>query len=403
MVSGKENRNQLKKIIEKLIFKPMQRLALKKTVVFESHPDFTDNSKVLFEKMLEKGINKEYKIYWLVEEKEKFAQQEIENVEYISMKRENIWQSIISEIRNAWLLSRTSYYFFSHRNFARSESRPGQVYFNLTHGMSLKDVTGIYDAWREDYILATSDFTARLRTKEYNTSLEKFKILGFPRNDLLFKEGNYLEKLGIHLEEQEKFIIWLPTFRRQKETGRNDTQTKIASDLPIIKNKKDFERLNDSLKEKNCQLVIKPHPAQDLTYFEELDTYSQIRMIKNEDLMAHGVELYELLGQSDALISDYSSVYVDYLNLDRPIAFTVDDIEAYGENRGFLVDDPMDYMPGCKIKDLEDFLRFIAELSAGIDDYKEERKRIGQEFNKHQDDQSSERMIDFLELKNKEK
>ena len=61
------------------------------------------------------------------------------------------------------------------------------------------------------------------------------------------------------------------------------------------------------------------------------------------------LQLYELIGISDALISDYSSVAVDYLLLDRPLGYVLADYEIYREKRGFVFEDPLEYMPGEKI------------------------------------------------------
>ena len=55
--------------------------------------------------------------------------------------------------------------------------------------------------------------------------------------------------------------------------------------------------------------------------------------------------MYVLLRNADALITDYSSAYFDYMLLNRPIAFTVEDIEEYRKKRGFVFDNPFEYMP----------------------------------------------------------
>ena len=55
--------------------------------------------------------------------------------------------------------------------------------------------------------------------------------------------------------------------------------------------------------------------------------------------------VYTLLRNADGLITDYSSVYFDYMLLDRPIAFAIDDIKEYGDKRGFIFETPEDYMP----------------------------------------------------------
>jgi len=48
------------------------------------------------------------------------------------------------------------------------------------------------------------------------------------------------------------------------------------------------------------------------------------------------IKLYELIGISDGLLSDYSSVAVDYLLLDRPLGYVLADYNIYKEKRGFV-------------------------------------------------------------------
>ena len=50
-----------------------------------------------------------------------------------------------------------------------------------------------------------------------------------------------------------------------------------------------------------------------------------------------GLSVYALLRNADALITDYSSAYFDYMLLNRPIAFTVEDIEEYRKRSGFCI------------------------------------------------------------------
>ena len=54
------------------------------------------------------------------------------------------------------------------------------------------------------------------------------------------------------------------------------------------------------------------------------------------------IKLYELIGISDGLLSDYSSVAVDYLLLDRPLGYVLADYNIYKEKRGFVFEDPLE-------------------------------------------------------------
>ena len=99
-------------------------------------------------------------------------------------------------------------------------------------------------------------------------------------------------------------------------------------------------------------------------------------IIQDTDLFRHRIEIYLLLGSADALITDYSSVFFDYLLLDRPIGFTVDDIERYAKKRGFTVppEDMERLMAGPKIKDIQDLIAFLQDVTDGRDNYQEKRR-----------------------------
>ncbi|MDN6698934.1 MAG: CDP-glycerol glycerophosphotransferase family protein, partial [Staphylococcus equorum] len=204
--------------------------------------------------------------------------------------------------------------------------------------------------------------------------------------------------LNINNNEYNKIMIWMPTFRHHKNGSRSDVGNFVTKgDLPIIENKHSWKSLNSYLRKYNMMLIIKPHPAQSIQWFSA-ENNTNIRTVTNDDLFAHSIELYNLLGECDALITDYSSVYLDYLLLNKPVAFTTDDINEYRNNLGFLVDNIYDYMPGHKINNIEDFKIFIYDLANSIDKYEIKRLEVRKKFNKHLDGKSSERILRYLNL-----
>ena len=90
--------------------------------------------------------------------------------------------------------------------------------------------------------------------------------------------------------------------------------------------------------------------------------------------------MYKFVALTDALLSDYSSIAIDYLIVDRPIAYTLDDFEEYRKTRGFLVEDPRVYMPGYHLYVFDDLKRFILDLFEGKDLYKEQREQMGDQL-----------------------
>ena len=86
----------------------------------------------------------------------------------------------------------------------------------------------------------------------------------------------------------------------------------------------------------------------------------------------------------DLLITDYSSIYIDYLLLERPILFLPYDREAYLKTRGFNFDYD-EVTPGPKPKSYAEFLNSIEGLLYNEMNYVENRKKIERKFNKIQE------------------
>ena len=67
---------------------------------------------------------------------------------------------------------------------------------------------------------------------------------------------------------------------------------------------------------------------------------------------------------------------MDYLLLDRPLAYILTDFEQYQAKRGFVFDNPLAYMPGEILYGLNDLTRFLSHVATGEDLYREERHRL---------------------------
>jgi CDP-glycerol glycerophosphotransferase (TagB/SpsB family) len=395
-MSNEKRHPILRRVFERLITLPVRLLPLKDIMVFESHSDFCDNSKALFDYCLSQGLDKKYKMVWLVDEVDAFKTGKHEKTTFIRKKDDTLVQKILGELRRAILLGQCRYSFFTHRNFARCRPKKGQVFFNLTHGTPLKDSTGKHsDPDKSTYILTTSPFAGQLRVRTYGGGADQLQILGFPRNDLLFAPKDVDTVLGMTFSSFKKVIIWMPTFRRQKNRDRNDSGTDRVSDIPILNTEEEWHGLNQYLVERGTLLIVKLHPAQDLRFVQYIEA-SNIRIITNMQLQEKQVDLYSLIGCCDAMVTDYSSVYMDYLILDRPIGFTIDDLAQYTENLGFLVEKPLDYMPGERLADIKDMMRFIDQVTSGQDPHAVARAEIGRLFNTYRDGCSCTRILELL-------
>ncbi|MEG0692309.1 MAG: CDP-glycerol glycerophosphotransferase family protein, partial [Oscillospiraceae bacterium] len=120
-------------------------------------------------------------------------------------------------------------------------------------------------------------------------------------------------------------------------------------------------------------------------------------MTRNE-LDKSDVQLYHLVSQCDVLLTDYSSIYFDYLLLNRPIGFIIDDIEEYNQKRGFVTKEPLELMPGEKMKTIEELNHFLETIGNHKDEYVEERARVNEIVNQYKDNQSAKRLLNLLEI-----
>ena len=144
-------------------------------------------------------------------------------------------------------------------------------------------------------------------------------------------------------------------------------------------------------------LVLKLHPVQDREKIGRVDM-ENIIALDNGLLADLDIQINQLLGHADALISDYSSAAVDYMLLDRPIGFTLDDVEEYAQSRGFVFQNIKEWLPGKELFSFEDFCSFVREIGADIDSTREKRKRLKEKMHRYGDGNNCKRIAEALRI-----
>ena len=124
--------------------------------------------------------------------------------------------------------------------------------------------------------------------------------------------------------------------------------------------------------------------------------YSNILMFSNDDFLAKGINLYGLLAESDALITDFSSVFADYLLTDKPIAFDLSGYDNYASGDGFNVENPISLLPGKLIYTADDLKNFITDTVNGNDEFISRRNNEKNKLHKYQDGKSAERILKYF-------
>ena len=365
---------------------------IKPSILFESIPPFSDNTRAVFDEMVSRGLNKKYRFIWYVDyNKAAFLKNGIPK--YWDPYSRN---TIKKKILNYSLFYRTKCIICCN-HFITTEGRnqytcgKGQKAFYLSHGSPIKSVKNYYTCPGPiDYCLSPSKEFDDIMAYEFSFSKDRIFTAGFPRNDVF--AGPKIDLKAKLKTDCSKVIIWYPTYRQRKD--KEDQP--IKDTFPIIKNNDELTReLNETARKHNVLIVMKPHFVQDTSRLKDLHL-SNILLINDEFFLENGFSSYEMLAASDGLITDYSSVYFDYTLCDKPIGVIWEDIDEYRANPGFAID--LDkYLKGAvKIYNMGDFKAFIADVAEGNDRLREERREIRDLTNYSVDGQNAKRVVDFI-------
>lgn len=354
-------------------------------IVLESHPDFCDNAKEMYNYLKLNGKRK-YKFIWLVDNPKKYKSMNLDNTIFIDVNKPY-------SLRYIYHIITSKYLMFGNREIRWVDLKK-QIVINMTHGLPFKKSRGLLPSDHTfNYLLSSSDKITPYMADEFITCVDKCIVTGLPRNDLLFKKNENVRNI---IKSYNKFIIWLPTYKKHNKANIIDSTKYQNQIIPLF----DFDKLIDlniKLREKKILLILKFHPAQDLSSFKNIEL-SNIYLWKNEDLEKNNVNLYSLLAYSDGLITDYSSVGADYLLLDKPLAYIRDDKEEYQLNRGFCFSNIDAMSPGSKIYNINDFVSFIDDIENNRDRFKKERCKVKNFYHKYQEGNSCKILSDYFNL-----
>ena len=362
-------------LVKKLLYRFPQ-----KYILFESSPDFGDNTKAVFDEIQARDSFKKYKFVWVSYDKGR---------SYPKIKGTRFYKR--DDIRLKLILPRAKAVVCCN-HLIRSDN-PKAVNFYLGHGNPIKNASDYFSTISSyDYIVASSQGMKEIRNKIYGIDNDKMVALGYPRNDVLTAPPVDLHRF--FKQDFEKVIVWYPTFRQHKKGAL----TGCEHALPVIWDEERAARINRCARENNVLIVLKPHFAQDVSFIKQMDL-SNLVFIDDKFFSDNGLTSYRFVGSCNALLTDYSSIYYDYTLCDKPIGLTWEDYDDYNKNPGFVVDMDKMMKGGVKIYEEEDLIKFINDVSKGIDILRDERREIRDFANISTDGSSAKRVVDFIEEK----
>lgn len=350
--------------------------------IFISSPDFSDNSFALFRYMLENNKNKQF--VWLVDSLEdRFLYKDMMK-DYIDVPDNTLNAVKIldkTSLQGMWAFVSSKYVFFTHGFYTGVSLPKSQIRVNLWHGMPLKAI-GYLNKHGDNsivpqctYAIATSSKFQEIMAKVFDIPENKVIITGQPRYDLFQDKKACLERFGIDKNSYSKIIFWAPTYRESLDR-------KIKDGNSFSLNTAVLENLNLYAIQHSLYFIIKLHPMDRLNK-ETFEKFSHITILKNEDMLQKSCQLFSLLGEVDILITDFSSIYIDFLLLNRPILFFIPDFQEYMRKRGFVLESPEEWMPGPRVETINELQSALSELLEGKDTYTKQRSVLLTMFHTH--------------------
>lgn len=190
---------------------------------------------------------------------------------------------------------------------------------------------------------------------------ERILLVGNPREDAFNEEPSEECRQRVRVAVGGPFVVWLPTYRLANSVNRVGWQDgAVLDELDLGHN---LSMFLEAAHANGLQLVAKVHPldAVGLSRFG-------VRVLTDEDLLGMGVNFYQFLNLSAGLITDYSSVWVDYLSSGRPIGLYCPDVRRFEASRGLNLPLFYEIASGLMLRDQLDIETFFSAASGNSRD-----------------------------------
>lgn len=299
---------------------------------------------------------------WSVKDANELAQFEIKYVRFKNIR------AVREDSVEYWNAICTAKYLFNNATFPQYfTKRPEQVYVNTWHGTPLKKMgydsnegqTGAKNVMRNfcqaDFLISPNPFTTQnmYRNAYRLDGIFQGQIIeqGYPRIDHQFatveqKERTLLQLHSFGLEGLDNSIVlYAPTWKGE------DFQNPTNEAHVLVERIKHLEESTPD----GYRFLIKVHQQ---VYNEAIT----IPEIKNY-IVPNSVPTNDVLAISDILITDYSSIFFDFIASQKPIIFFTPDRDQYHGSRGVYLTD----LPGPDLTDLDELSRTISAVNTGHD------------------------------------
>ena len=370
-----------------------QELDIKKnSILFESRDgkSFADNPLAIYLNLLARSDFKNYQFYWTYTQDCKDDIELLPQDERVKFVRRNSDEYLQCLTSCQYLINNSTFQAF----YTKKE---GQIYINTWHGIPLKQMGldmpdnsfGEKNVMRNllmsDYFLSPNSYTTNIFRRAYKLDgLYEGKIIenGYPRVDLTtssqFDVEPLLTKYNVKIDKTKQIILYTPTWKGSRFDNPRTSINKLIAEIKYLE-----QELGS-----NYQILCKVHPF----------TYKQIAEtgLLNGYLIPDTMDANQLLSLVDVLVTDYSSIFFDYLVTEKPIIFYCWDKELYKEERGLYIEEQK--LPGPVVETIFDVSAQIKRLDEVKSVYSHNYAIMKEKMCSLQTGQVTQRLVDKLFL-----
>jgi CDP-glycerol glycerophosphotransferase len=294
-------------------------------------------------------------------------------------------------------------YLVNNATFPRQfGKRDRQIYLNTWHGTPLKamgyDIPGgalltrnvVRNMLSVDYLLAPNDETAEMYLSAYrmrNIYQGAILNIGSPRIDRQMASESGKEEIRARLRERgvrvddREIILYAPTWHGSFYAPNNDIRQLRAR----------VEAVSSQIDSGRYRVLLKVH--QQVYKHAVLDEDLRDHLVPND------IPTNEILAVTDVLVTDYSSIFIDFLVTGRPVLFFAPDIDDFSTTRGLNL--PVDQWPGPVARDLDELIASIKKLHSGTAEdpvvaYAHKYSTARDRYCPREDGAAAERVIDIV-------
>lgn len=288
-----------------------------------------------------------------------------------------------------YVINNSTYQYFVSK-------RPGQIFIDTWHGTPLKHMgfDGNFPAddaknvlrslLMTDYLFSPNRHTTDIFRRGYKldgifpgTIVEGGypridQTLNTPREDVI----NELIVQGLNVDPKKQTILYTPTWRGQNVHQATDDIEQIVHETQEL-----VARFGDTY-----NVLVKVHPYA----FDGIRHDARVQ----KQLVSNYADPNVLLAAVDVLVTDYSSIFFDFIVTNKPIIFYAWDKDLYDAQRGMYFDQAE--LPGPTAETMNELCDLIAALPASCAPYRPQYEAMKAKIVPYDDGQVTKRYVDYI-------